>query len=183
MSDFLQSLLKSIDFVGLIDFFLHNLVWICVGGALLLALLLGIGLFKGKKRWLWRSILMGAAVLAVLIGVKTTNFYSAYTEYDVDATTNEVITETGDASRYAVGHDHPQFAKDIEFLIIGVEDVDKWEAGPRLLSWQKVYSNDSGTATMTRYMFVTEIKVETKDGTWEASELFGNTNAQVEYND
>ena len=80
MSDFLQSLLKSIDFVGLIDFFLHNLVWICAGGALLLALLLGAGLFKGKKRWLWRSILMGVAVLAVLIGVKTTNFYSAYTE-------------------------------------------------------------------------------------------------------
>lgn len=167
MTDFL----KSIDFTALVDSIMDNIVWICVGLAAFFALLLGGGLFKDKRRWIWRSVLVAVVCVATLIFTNFQFYYDAYTDGD----------ELGSASRFLIGNTDPKTAKAIEFLMIGVEDVDHWDGSGRFLSWEKEYENETGKATMVKYLFNSTLEIETQDVVWRANCVFGRVSAEITY--
>ena len=80
-----------------------------------------------------------------------------------------------------IGNTDPQTAKAIEYLMIGVEDVESWDGSGRFLSWQKEYENENGKATMVKYLFNSTLEIETQTVVWRANCVFGRVSAEISY--
>lgn len=167
MTDFL----KSIDFTALVDSIMDNIVWICVGLAAFFALLLGVGLFKDKRRWIWRSILVAVVCVATLIFTNFQFYYDAYTDGD----------ELGSASRFLIGNTDPKTAKAIEFLMIGWRTWTSGTAAAGSSPGRRNTRMKTGKATMVKYLFNSTLEIETQDVVWRANCVFGRVSAEITY--
>lgn len=169
---FIEDFLKGLDMSALVDFFTTYYAWLILAVVLVVVLGLFGGIFRGKRRWLWRGVMALATTLVVM-------FFCNFPAFFVNAYMDNTV---GTASRSEIGHYNPALAKEIEMLLTGpIDGVSSWEESVGFLSADKTYRNDDGTCVIKRYLFHTSAEVKTDEAEWHAISFMGRVWASVTY--